>query len=391
MSDPPPYSSKACVLLHLSHKLAKSGTLKRMGRPELTASFLRIEANIGLLSRCRPINFEREKHVLQAEWQTGRRRNPNFCYATGHGLDGARAALSKLSIEVRRLRWAELWSSRCEELQFDVELAEAVGQPSMVQLSKRRFNDPEWASQAMALAHDWVGAQPSDDATKDYSDSVATGSLLSRMQRMVSAQRLPFKVSLSESLVSAAATGDGVIWVASGRSIFDEEVPRIVVHEVFGHAWPRVRAALEPCELFAVGAGKGNDVQEGYALCFEAATQTQTVRRRQELGLRHIAAVSVWQGADWVQTVDLLLDLGASLSMATGVALRAHRAGGLAREAIYLQTYCKVRAALERDVTVLNWLGAGRLSLEAIETLRATGYDLNQSCSHVANSEITGM
>lgn len=364
-----------------------------MRRHELSAHFLRVEAAIGLLGRSRPVNFTPEAQALLTDWQSGKRRNPEWRYGAANDLGEIRAALQQLEAYVRREPWAELWRSRCEELSAELQMAEAIGQRAMVRLSERRFFDPVWAPDALGLAQRWCTAKPSADACQEPTDAAASTSLLCQLNKAVAGEQLPFRVAVSEALFSTAATGEGVIWIASGRSIFQEEVPRIVVHEVFGHAWPRVRAKAEASELFVVGTGRGNDTQEGYAVWHEVASRTQTVRRRYELALRHLAALSVWQGADWVQTVELLLEHGALLGPAHSIALRAHRAGGLAREVVYLQSYCRVRAALTEDGSILGWLGAGRLSLDAITTLRAAGYQLaaQQRAYQGENSAITGM
>lgn len=365
-----------------------------MSRQELITAFLRMEAAIGLLSRCKPVNFDQEAQALQAAWQGGQKRNPRWHYAPTPALRELRVMLGDLRKQLLQGPWSALWESRCDELALEIQIIEAIGQPAMPTLSKRRFCDPVWAPAALSLAVDWASTEPSPHAERECTDSPAATSLLNQMRRTVANERLSFRVATSESLVSAAATGEGVIWVASGSWIYREEVPRIVVHEVFGHAWPRARAASESCELFAVGSARGNDTQEGYAVWQEVITQTQTPRRRQELGLRHLAAQCVWQGADWVQTVDALLERGVPPSAAQNIALRSHRGGGLAREAVYLQAYCQVLSAIDAEPHILPWLGAGRLDLDAIASLREMGYELcthGPHTAHGANSATTGM
>jgi hypothetical protein len=60
----------------------------------------------------------------------------------------------------------------------------------------------------------------------------------------------------------------------------------------------------------------------------------------------------------------------ASNEEAVAIASRAHRAGGLAREFVYLPALERVSAAAREDSTVLDWLGRGRLDLQAIGVLR---------------------
>jgi len=264
---------------------------------------------------------------------------------------------------------------------LESHLVEAIGRgETMTRLARARFEPHSqellWAD---ALARDWIQLVPDEEphVTTSISDNERDPkSLLSRMRTRVGVERLPVRVEVSAKLLAAAATGDGVIIVAAGRRLFPNETRRIVEHEVKGHAWPRIRAARQRVGLFSSASSKGNDVQEGYALFCEHQAGALDARRRRELGLRHLAARSVWEGASWVDTTDALIGWGADLALAMQIASRVHRAGGLAREIVYLPAFCSVSHALEAEPTTIHWLGAGRLSLNAIGTLRGLGVQL---------------
>jgi hypothetical protein len=189
------------------------------------------------------------------------------------------------------------------------------------------------------------------------------------MQLEVGRLRLPFRVELC-TMSAAAATGDGVILIARGRKLSVRAIERIVAHEVLGHAMPRYRASREREPLFGVGSARGNDEQEGYALYLEWQGGHLDAVRKRELGLRHLAALSVHERADWVETTRLLLSLSATNTEAVAIASRAHRAGGLAREFVYLPALARVQAAASDDPGVVEWLGRGRLDLQAITLLQ---------------------
>jgi hypothetical protein len=94
------------------------------------------------------------------------------------------------------------------------------------------------------------------------------------------------------------------------------------------------------------------------------------------LGFRHLAAVGVWEGAEFVETMRVLMALGAPLEVAMNVCMRVYRGGGLAREGTYLPAFCQVSRTLTLAPELTPWLSAGRLSLMAIEVLRRDGYQL---------------
>jgi hypothetical protein len=93
--------------------------------------------------------------------------------------------------------------------------------------------------------------------------------------------------------------------------------------------------------------------------------------RRTELGRRHLAALSVRRGADYVETVELLRGLGSDLESALRLSARVHRGGGLARELVYLPNLVFAKRGLADDPSLEAWVEHGRLSLSAAAVLRA--------------------
>jgi hypothetical protein len=241
-----------------------------------------------------------------------------------------------------------------------------------VRLARLRFASVDETSEARArrTAEAWAGLDDERSETSVLSDDASDPrSLYRRLLSEVGRLRLPFRVETC-ALAAAAATGDGVILVARGRKLSLRATERIVVHEVLGHALPRCRAGAEDEPLFRVGSARGNDEQEGYALYLEREHGHLDATRKRELGLRHLAAILVHEGADWVETVRALQSRSVGDEGAVAIASRAHRGGGLAREFVYLPALERVTLAAQQDRTMLDWLGRGRLDLRTIATLR---------------------
>jgi hypothetical protein len=74
--------------------------------------------------------------------------------------------------------------------------------------------------------------------------------------------------------------------------------------------------------------------------------------------------------ADFVDTVRMLLGRAAPLETALRIAARAHRGGGLGREAVYLPALLRVDAAVAADRAVDRVLGSGRVSVDVARALR---------------------
>lgn len=332
------------------------------------------ERQIALLARCQPRNGPSEQARVLASLSAGRVERPRFSYDAVPDLGDLRHRLGAVAtaLENEGAR-AAAYAGRARELALETELVEAIGTSAMARLARHRFAPQDETSEARArrTAEAWARLEDERSETSVLSDDANDPrSLYRRLQSEVGRLRLPFRVETC-ALAAAAATGDGVILVARGRRLSLTATERIVVHEVLGHALPRCRAAAEDEPLFRVGSARGNDEQEGYALYLEHEHGHLDATRKRELGLRHLAATFVHEGADWVDTVEALRGRAASNEEAVAIASRAHRGGGLAREFVYLPALERVTLAAQQDRTMLDWLGRGRLDLGTIATLRS--------------------
>jgi hypothetical protein len=340
-------------------------------------ALLAVERDVSLLLRCCPTNAASEHQRLLECWRGGEPAQPRWSYLPAAPLDRAQLTLERVLQLLPQDPISRLYADRVQELELERQLATVVGSPALRQLATQRFAfpDPVAVGAADALAEQWSGLVGAGDSVlaplEPGGSSIRSDaeedprSLYAQMCRAVGELRLPFRVTLSDALTAAAATGEGVIAIARGRTMSVARAHRIVIHEVYGHVLPRVRAGALPLGLLQVGSRLGNDVQEGWALEMEAAHHVMDDDRRRELGLRHIAAASVAAGADCVETTRTLLERGAPLEFALELCARAQRGGGLGRERIYLPAWCQVRDTLSDEPNLGEWLGAGRLSVDA--------------------------
>ena len=347
----------------------------RLRVAELDRLLLSAEQHISLLERCTPCNFQSESRAVDAAWRQGQPRNPRFEYASHRSLFSLQKALAQV---VERASQGPallpLYAARAEELRLEAELAQNVGKAAFSRLASRRFSVPADSAgvQAQRWSETWLKEHREVDELQPLipvEDTSDERSLVSLMAQAIGEQRLPFRIEFRPGLASMAATGEGVIVIRHGAKLSENRARRIVLHEVFGHALPRAQARREPCRLFSAGTARGPDEEEGRALLLEERHDLLSPLRRAELARRHLGALSVRQGADWVQTVELLLSSGASLAEAQALAHRSHRGGGLARELVYLPAFWRLREAFRRTPTLERWFERGRVSLASIPRL----------------------
>jgi hypothetical protein len=149
-----------------------------------------------------------------------------------------------------------------------------------------------------------------------------------------------------------------------------------VLHEIEGHARPRTRSLEAESTLFSAGTARGVDDQEGRALLLEARAGLLGPRRRRQLAARHRAVTAMLEGASFADVSKALIDVhGLDASDAVVVAERAFRGGdgerpGLGRERVYLESFVRVRAHLERHPEDEQVLECGQVAVDAVDTLR---------------------
>ena len=209
--------------------------------PETFASILRpLRARIGLIANATPVNVEAEFLRLGALAARGEFHCPKFEYV--HAPDMALARkLAEVAAAIP-LYDAPL-RQRADELLKECELSLSVGTSRFGELADARF----WcealsAKEARALATEWLRFTATEDAETFRTDSGHSASLLSQMNVAVRQHSPHHRVVTRSGMTALAATGDECVYVARDRSLSEESGRRVVVHEVYGHVVPRVRA-----------------------------------------------------------------------------------------------------------------------------------------------------
>jgi len=350
----------------------------RLRLRDLDGALQRAENAIALLDRCRPRNLTAVFEQLCCDWKRGDRRAPRLEYPRTRPPSGLCDALERLeAAAVRAGPWGALYAERARELIREARIAETLPGPDARVWAAQRFavSADVHAARAETWSRQWCqdAPDPPSDLRCASDDDRDPGSLISVLGRMLGAERLAFRVDAIAELASVAATGDGVILVRAGWRGRPRDVKRVAVHEVYGHALPRHRARGARFGLYRTGTAGGSDDEEGRALLLERRAGLMDAHRRAELGRRHLAAVSVGQGASFVETGELLLAMGTPLEEALRITARVHRGGGLAREIVYLPALSRVRTALAEEPELERWLERGRIGVEAARRLARLG------------------
>lgn len=336
------------------------------------------ERRIALLDRCRAPGFGAERARVVAAWEAGREAKPRWDLVPSPQLAPLERGLGELATTVVAAGpWGELYAARAAELALEARIASQLGSPAARAAAAARFPLPVGVAGAGAAARAaaWAqlpvesGAEPTEPSDDERSPS----SLVSRLRAELGRRRLPVRVELCRELFSTVAVGDEVVRLRAGVALTAGDVDRLLAHELEGHLLPRWRAQDEPLGLFRIGTAEGSDDEEGRALALELSRGGSANRRRRELAWRHLAAVALRDGADFVELTRLLRTQGAAVAEAVALALRVDRGVGLGRELVYLPALVRFQAARRRGPDPEPWLRRGRIAVAAVPRLLALG------------------
>jgi uncharacterized protein (TIGR02421 family) len=289
-------------------------------------------------------------------------------------LDDARRLAGECSI-------GPLYIERLDELELDLAILDAWGDPKRVRpLCARRYGRgdmPIPTAQGevtlISLAQELLRTLPregAEPATLPATAGRGEPSVASMIDHAARGIGLDVQVRVEPRLASLAATGERTVFLAD-RRFSVREARRLTAHEVFGHLVVAANARTQPLRLLQIGLKGAFADQEGLALYLEEKLGFLCRERMRTLAARVVATELLHGGASFGETARLLLkEHGFSPEASILISERTYRGGGAARDVGYLAGYLRVRAAVSAGLASVDELRRGRVSLEALPTLR---------------------
>lgn len=332
------------------------------------------EAQIILLARSHPTNWLELKSRLTEKWKSGQPEEPVFHFAPPPDLSKLRRALNLLEKwSESQGPWGKIFAARCRELQLEAKIVEHVGDRTIRALAQQRFpiEGDARAESLSLMARNWIqleqASEPAESIRTD--DELDERSLIRQMRRELAICGFSFPVKLEARLASHASVDDKFVWLRPQVYLSARESKRIVIHEVHGHVVRRVAVTRSENARYACGTVGADADEEGRALWLENTAGLLNATRKVELGRRHLAAEACRQGATFSDAVKLLIELNTPIERAITTGLRVWRGGGIAREIVYLDAYCRAQETLREPSEIENWMKRGRFSFAVAERL----------------------
>jgi uncharacterized protein (TIGR02421 family) len=150
------------------------------------------------------------------------------------------------------------------------------------------------------------------------------------------------RVIVRDDLVSLMVSA-GNLLIGSEMSFPARRVEPLIQHEAGTHVVTYWNGRAQPFRLLANGLANHDELQEGLAVFAEYLVGGLTPARLRTLAGRVLAARAVIDGAQFMDTFQLLRDdHGFSPRVAYLISMRVHRGGGFIKDAVYLRGLLKV-------------------------------------------------
>ncbi|WP_337181057.1 flavohemoglobin expression-modulating QEGLA motif protein [Shinella sp.] len=167
------------------------------------------------------------------------------------------------------------------------------------------------------------------------------------------------RVEVRDDLPAGLMVSSDRLLIASSTTMARERVEALLSHEVGVHLLTYCNGSGHGLRLFRTGLAGYEGAQEGLAVLAEHLAGGMTTARLRLIAARVVACAAMLDGASFVETFRLLSrEQGFRPPAAFNIALRLHRGGGLAKDAIYLRGLLDILAHLRAGGDLEPfWLG----------------------------------
>ncbi len=349
------------------HALGRRAAVRTASRidDELTA----ISRSFDFLLQVTPVNVQSARAAFEA---SGGELEPAFDYRPlVVDADVIKRRLYALPMErLEDPTLAHLLSDTRDELDRKVTMLGDRNTPRFLYGSLGVYGAVEpWLHQ---LATDLLGALAPDVATGEA--RVGATEFAARARDELAWYRRQYEPLAATVEVRDDVTGllvtQGDLLVGSALDVPASRVNALLQHEVGTHVVTYYNGLAQPLGQLATGLAGYEELQEGLAVLAEHLVGALVPARLRTLAGRVLAVHHVVRGATFVENVRALtVGQGFSRRDAFTLCMRAHRSGGLTKDAIYLRGLVKLLDYLHGDGD-LDPLYLGKVSLRHVPALR---------------------
>jgi uncharacterized protein (TIGR02421 family) len=163
-------------------------------------------------------------------------------------------------------------------------------------------------------------------------------------------------------LVAGVMVENGDLFIGTDAYISSDRVEQLLHHEIGVHVLTYVNGSVQPIRMLSLGLEGYEETQEALGVLAEYLGGGLRPKRLRAFALRVMAAMSASQRASFAETYELITSLGAGRNRAFTTTMRAHRSGGMTKDALYLGGITRLLAFMKAGGDLESLL-VGKVSL----------------------------
>lgn len=277
--------------------------------------------------------------------------DPEFEYVDQEDFAGIRRDLAEFERELDEVDTSEtareMYRDTIQEGMALIDIAENLGDPEAVQEASRIiYGEPsrstvEWAEGVLQEE------EPADDpryTERRFTTTEMKGSLEKTLDLL---EMEDWSINTREKGSMKVNAANQEISVPEGRNFTENEMMRLLVHEIGTHALRGANGYQQDFGIMGSGTGHYHQAAEGIAFFLEEATGLSNPDNKRKYAARVKSVESVMNGDDFTDTYTMNREFGFDHEKAWKMSLRAHRGGGFIKDHVYAEGFRQVEAYLK--------------------------------------------
>lgn len=302
--------------------------------------------------------------------------NPDFRYESSQDYSREReqiqTARGKVNSSEACSTVSEVYSETLDEMEVLLDIAENVGNQGVVRSASREiYGEPssravEWAVETLE------NTDSVSEAEEEYSASEMKNSIDSALELL---EMNEWSTEYTQKGFVSVNGAKQEIRVPENREFTENEMMRLLVHEVGTHAVRGANGHEQEYEILGSGAGGYHVAEEGLALFMENEAELSDSDLERKYAGRALSVQSVIDGDNFADTYKMNRELGFDHDQSWSLTTRAHRGGSFIKDHVYAEGYRQVKKHLDEESGNLADLMIGKVSVDQGEALGQEGLE----------------
>lgn len=310
------------------------------------------------------------------EFAAGRLREPDFEYrpldVDPKALKAELAEIDVSGIEDHAL--GSLLRSKHHEVEMQLDMLLARDTATFLTLSIELYGaiTPSLREQAESVLAGVPVPSPQEKVINAADFLALANDELDRYRAV--APDIDVDAQVRDDVIGVMVSGSSLL-IGSDLTVAGQRVYPLLQHEVGTHLVTQINGAHQPISCLGSGLAGYDETQEGLAVLAEIASAGFTAARLRQLAARVLTAHRRVEGAGFVEAFEALVADGFQKRAAFTTTMRAYRAGGMTKDAIYLRGLLDLLSYVKGG-SDLDLLWRGKFSLHdlpLIEDLEERG------------------